>query len=96
MLNNDKLFFFRVNLTSKQIIFDYALQINKQRIENIDNSIVDPLLDEDAIDLHMYLFGNVPANTFREYVNYVHEKTQRPNWLAGLPGVTYQDEQINA
>ena len=96
MLNNDKLCFFRRELTDKQIIFDHALQVNKQRIENIDNSIVDPLLDEDAFDLHMYLFGNVPANTFREYVNYVHEKTQRPNWLAGLPGVTYQDEQINA
>lgn len=96
MLNNDKLAFFRRELTCKQIIFDYALQINKQRIENIDNSVIDLPLEEDALDLHMYLFGNVPANTFREYVDYVHEKTQRPNWLAGLPGVTYQDTEINA
>ena len=96
MLNNDKLAFFRRELTCKQIIFDYALQINKQRIENIDNSVIDFPLEEDAIDLHMYLFGNVPANTFREYVNYVHEKTQRPNWLAGKPGVIYQDIQTNA
>lgn len=89
MLNNDKLAFFRSKLTCKQIIFDYALQINKRRIENMNNSVIDLSLEEDALDLHMYLFGNVPASTFREYVDYVREKTQRPNCLAGLPGVIY-------
>lgn len=88
-LTNEKIADFRSRFNDKSKIFDYALRLHKKRIENIDNSVIDLPLEEDALDLHMYLFGNVPANTFREYVDYVHEKTQRPNWLAGLPGVTY-------
>jgi hypothetical protein len=41
------------------------------------------------LKLHMYLFGNVPAATFNEYVNYVHKKLNRPGFLCGMPGVTY-------
>lgn len=92
-LTNEKIADFRRRFNDKNKIFDYALKLHKQRIENTDCSvqIIDLPLEEDAFDFHMYLFGNVPAATFQEYVNHVHEKTGRVNYLAGWPGVNYQD-----
>ena len=91
-LTSDKILSYRARFNDKWKIFDYALKLHKQRIENTDSSvqIIDLPLEEDAFDFHMYLFGNVPAATFQEYVNHVHEKTGRPNYLAGWPGVDYK------
>ena len=90
-LTSKKITEFRSRFNDKWKIFDYVLKLHKQRIENkgADIEIIEFPLEEDAFDFHMYLFGNVPAATFQEYVNYVREKTGRPNYLAGWPGVDY-------
>ena len=75
----------------KQDIFDYALKINKQIADDCDKNVINLYAQGEALKLHMYLFENTPVSTFMEYVNYVHEKLDRPNFLCGMPGVTYSE-----
>ena len=82
---------FRAQFKCKQDILDYALDINQEIADCYDNGMINLYAQSEALKLHMYLFGNVPANTFREYVDYVHKKLNRPNLLCGMPGVTYSE-----
>lgn len=82
---------FRAQFSCKQDIFDYALKINQEIADCCDSGAINLHAQSEALKLHMYLFGNVPANTFREYINYVHRKLDRPNFLCGMPGVTYSE-----
>jgi hypothetical protein len=80
---------FRMKFKCKQDIFDYALEINREIAEDYEIGIINLYAKGEALRLHMYLFGNVSSDVFREYVNYVHQKLDRPNFLCGMPGVTY-------
>lgn len=86
-LTDQDIKFFKSKLKRTQDIFDYALEINKEIADDQDNNIVNLYAQGEALKLHMYLFGNVPSNVFREYVSYVHEKLNRPYFLCGMPGV---------
>jgi len=90
-LTNQDIMNFRTQFSCKQDILDYALEINKEIADDQDKDIVNLYAKGEALKLHMYLFGNVPAATFNEYVNYVHKKLDRPNFLCGMPGVIYSD-----
>ena len=82
---------FRTQFSCKQDILDYALEINQEIADCYDSGAINLYAQAEALKLHMYLFGNTPADTFREYVSYVHKKLDRPNFLCGMPGVTYSE-----
>jgi hypothetical protein len=96
MLTQQDIDKFRARFKCKQDIFDYALEINKEIADDYDNNVINLYAQGEALKLHMYLFGNTPADTFREYVDYVHQKLDRPNFLCGMPGVNYTSEEITA
>jgi hypothetical protein len=90
-LTNQDIMNFRAQFKCKQDIFDYALEINKEIVDDCRNGVINLYAQGEALKLHMYLFGNTPANTFREYVDYVRQKLDRPNFLCGMPGVAYSE-----
>jgi len=91
MLTQQDIDKFRAQFKCKQDILDYALEINQKIADCYDNGMINSYAESEALKLHMYLFGNVSANTFREYVDYVHKKLDRPNLLCGMPGVSYSE-----
>ncbi len=90
-LTNQEIMDFRARFSRKQDILDYALEINKEIADDQDKDIVNLYAKGEALKFHMYLFGNAPAATFNEYVNYVHKELNRPNFLCGMPGVSYSE-----
>jgi hypothetical protein len=86
-LTNQEIKDFKSKLKCKQDILDYALEINKEVADDQDRDIVNLYAQSEALKLHMYLFDNVPSNTFEDYVEYVHKKLNRPYFLCAMPGV---------
>ena len=89
MLTQQDVQYFRNKFKNNQQILDYAFELNKEISDDMDQGIENFYAKADALKLHLYLFGNVPSQLFRDYVSYVHKKLDRPNFLCGMPGVPY-------
>lgn len=71
-------------------LLDYAVKIHRELEENIRKDVIDFPLESDAASLHELFYSHFPASFFESYVKHVHETLDRPNWLAGRPGVSWQ------
>lgn len=73
-----------------QELFAYAVSIHRELEESITKDILNLPLESDAAALHEFFFSCVPATVFQAYVKHVHNELERPNWLAGRPGVSWE------
>lgn len=71
-----------------------AVRIHQDLAQAIREDRLDSLLESDAAALHEFFFSHVPAAVFAGYVNHVHTALDRPNWLAGRPGVSWHEYRL--
>lgn len=80
---------------SMKELFAYAVKIHRQLQENVMKDIIDFPLESDAAALHDLFYSHFPSQVFHAYVNHVHAELDRPNWLAGRPGVSWEDGTLS-
>lgn len=79
----------RFNKMSEAEILDYAVKLHQQKAAETDADIINFPLEKDIEELHLFMFGRVPSTFFRRYVQRVCNVLGRPNWMAGMLGVSY-------